>query len=119
MLTLPRCDIDEPWWQLKDMRLALLPGLVDLVAFVWLLSANSQVKKVAASAGAIGVCRVALPQLAVGFYAARFGGQGGDPACAVSSFLLVPLGRLILAVWAVSALVAAFMLWPVTRAATG
>jgi hypothetical protein len=88
---------------------------VDLVAFVWLATANGRVKKAAAAAGAIGVVRVASPQVAVGFYAARFGGQGGDSACAVSSFLLVPLGMLILAVWAVSALIAAFLLWRVTR----
>jgi hypothetical protein len=116
LLTLPSCGIDEPWWELAHIRLALLPGLVDVVAFVWPVSANSGVKKVAAAAGAIGVIRVVAPQLAVGLYAARISGQGSDPACAVSVFLLVPLAVLILAV---SALVAAFMLWRVTRAATG
>ena len=90
--------------------------MVDVVAFVWPVSANSGVKKVAAAAGAIGVIRVVAPQLAVGLYAARIGGQGSDPACAVSVFLLVPLAVLILTV---SALAAAFMLWRVTRAATG
>ena len=58
----------------------------------------------------VGVIRVALPQLAVGYYAARSGGQDGDPACAVPSFLLVPLTLLILAVWAASALICAFAL---------
>ena len=119
LLTLPSCGIDEPWWELALIRLALLPGLVDVAAFVWLVSANSQVKKVAAAAGAIGVIRLVAPQLAVGLYAARLGGQGSNPACAVSVFLLVPLAVLILAVWLVSALIAAFMLWRVTRAATG
>jgi hypothetical protein len=92
--------------------------LVDFVPFVWLVSANSQLKKVAATAGVIGVVRVALPRLAVGFYAARFSGQGSDLECAVSSFLLMPLAALMLVVWAVTALVAAFMLCRVTRAAS-
>jgi Na+/phosphate symporter len=100
------------------MRLALLPGLVDVVAFAWLVSANSQVKKVAAAAGVIGVVRVALPHLAVGFYAARSGGQGSDSECAISVFLLIPVTALMLAVWVVTALVAAFMLWRVTKAAS-
>jgi len=43
------------------MRLAMLPGSVDLVPFVWLASANTQVRKAAAAAGAAGVIRVALP----------------------------------------------------------
>jgi len=42
------------------MRLAMLPGSVDLVPFVWLASANTQVRK-AAAAGVAGVIRVALP----------------------------------------------------------
>jgi hypothetical protein len=72
------------------MRLALLPGLVDLVPFVWLVSAKAQVRRAAAVAGVIGVVRVVLPQLEVGIYAAGYGGQGGDPSCSVSVFLLVP-----------------------------
>jgi hypothetical protein len=118
LFLLPSCGIDEPWWQLGHLRLALLPGLVDLVAFVWLVSANIQVKKVAATAGVMGVVRVALPQLAVGLYAARLGGQASDPECAISVFLLMPMTALMLAVWVVTALIAAFMFWRVTRAAS-
>ena len=79
------------------MRLALPPGFVDLVPIVWLASAKTQVRKAAAAAGVVGVIRVALPQLLVSYYAAISGGQDGDPACAVSSFLLVPLALLMLA----------------------
>ena len=74
-----------------------------------------QWRKAAAVAGVVGVIRVALPRLAVGYYAARSGGQDGDPACAVSSFLLVPLTLLILAAWASSALICAFALRRVVR----
>ena len=75
------------------------------VPIVWLASTKTQVRKAAFAAGVVGVIRVPLPQLVVGDYAARFGGHGGDPDCAVSSFLLVLLTLLILAVWAASALI--------------
>ena len=101
------------------MRLALLPGFVDLVPIVWLASTKTQVRKAAGVAGVVGVIRVTLPQLAVGYYAARSGGQDGDPACAVSSILLVPLTLLILVVWAASALICAFALHRVTKAFAG
>ena len=84
-------------------------GFVDLIPIVWLASAKTQVRNAAAVAGVIGVIRVAFPQLAVGFYAPSSGGQNGDPACAVSSFLLVPLALPMLALWAVSALICAFV----------
>ena len=116
---LPSCGVDEPWWQLGHMRLALLPGLVDLIPIVWLASAKTQVRKAAAVAEVAGVIRVALPQLAVRYYGASPGGQDGDPACVVSSFLLIPLALLMLALWAVSALVCAFVLRRVTRAVAG
>ena len=100
----------------EHIRLALLPGSMDLVAFVWLASANSQVRKEAATSGVIGIIRVALPLLAVGYYAARSGVQECNPACAVSSFLLIPLALLIIGLWAFTALISAFVLWRVTRA---
>ena len=105
LFLLPNCGLDQPWWQLTHMCLALLPGLADLVPIVWLASTKTQVRKAAFAAGVVGVIRVRLPQLVVGDYAARFGGHGGDPDCAVSSFLLVLLTLLILAVWAASALI--------------
>ena len=113
---LPDCGVDEPWWQLGHMRLALLPGLVDLVPFVWLASAKAQGRRAAAVAGVIGVARAALPQLAVGLYAASYFGQGGDPACSVSVFLLASLILLMLGIWAASALLSAFVLRRLARA---
>ncbi len=118
-MSLPDCGVDEPWWQLRHMRLALLPGLVDLGPFVWLVSAKAQVRRAAAVAGVIGVARVALPQLAVGLYAAGYGGQAGDPSCSVSVFLLVSLIPLMLGVWAASTLFCAFVLRQVARAFAG
>ena len=101
------------------MRLALLPGVVDLVPFVWLLSTKTRVKHAAAIAGVIGVARVALPQLMLAFIAARYGGQGPfgpsagtyrDPSCFIDPFMLVPLVLLILGIIAVSALFCVFLI---------
>ena len=44
VLFLPEYGNDLPVWQVGHIRLALLPGLVDLVTFVWRLSAKSRVK---------------------------------------------------------------------------
>ena len=120
---LPECGNDVPWWQVGHLRLALLPGVVDLVPFVWLLSGKSRVKHAAAMAGAIGVARVALPQLTLGFIAARYGGQEGtpigppagqyisrDPSCFVSLFMLVPLLLLVIGTFAVSALFCVYLI---------
>ena len=65
---------------MNHIRLALLPGSMDLVAFVWLASANSQVRKAAATSRLIGIIRVALPLLAVGYYDARSGVPESNPA---------------------------------------
>ncbi len=118
---LPECGNDWPLWQVRHLRLALLPGVVDLVPFVWLLSAKSRVKHAAAIAGVIGVARVALPQLTLAFIAARYGGQGPfgpsagqyssrDPSCFVSPFMLGPLILLMLGISAVSALFCVFLI---------
>ena len=95
--------------------------MVDLVPFVWLLSAKSRVKHAAAIAGVIGVARVALPQLTLGFIAARYGGQGPfgpsagdypsrDPSCFVDPIMLVPLVLLMLGIFAVSAIFCVFLI---------
>jgi hypothetical protein len=112
---LPDCGVDEPWWQLGHIRLALLPGLLDLVPLVWLVSARAKVRRAAAVAGVIGVARVALPQLVVGLYAAGYGGEGAGPSCSVSVFLLTPLVLLMLGVWAASALFCGVALRRATR----
>ena len=121
--SLPECGNDLPWWQVGHLRLALLPGVVDLVPFVWLLSAKSRVKHAAAIAGVIGVARVALPQLTLGFIAARYGPPEGttfgpsagdylgrDPSCFVSPFMLAPVILLMLGIFAVSALFCVFLI---------
>ena len=116
---MPICGVDEPWWQLAHMRLALLPGFLDLVTIIWLASAMPQVRKAAAVAGVTGVIRVAWPQVAVGFYSASSGGQDGDPDCAVSSFLLVPLALLMIADWGASAVICIAVLRRMTREVAG
>ena len=112
---LPDCGLDEPWWALRHIQRALLPGLVDLGPFVWLVSAKAQVRRAGAVAGVIGLARVALPQVLVGIYATSSGGQAGDPSCSVSVFLLAWLAPLMLGVWVASTLSGAFALRRITK----
>ena len=116
---LPDCGVDEPAWQLRHMQLALLPGLVDLFSFVWVVSAKAQVRRAAAVAGLIGFSRLALPQVLVGIYATSVGGPVGDISCPVSVFLLQWLIPLVLGVWAASALLCVLVHRRVTRAFAG
>ena len=116
---LPDCGVDEPAWQLRHLQLALLPGLVDLFSFVWVVSAKAQVRRAAAVAGLIGVSRAALPQVLVGIYATSAGRLAGDPSCSVSIFLLQWLIPLVLGVWAASALFCVLVHRRVTRAVAG
>ena len=115
IVSLPDCGLDEPWWELRHIQLALLPGVVNLLPPVWLVSAKSQVRRAGAVAGMIGVARVALPQVLVVIYATSSGRQAGDPTCSVSVFLLVWLVPLMLGVWITSALFGAFALRRIAR----
>ena len=112
---LPDCGLDEPWWELRHMRLALLPGLVDLLLFAWLLSGKLKVRLAAVVAGVIGIFRVGFPQVLLSIYVTSSGGQAVDPSCSVSSFLLVWMILAMLGVWAASTLIGATVLHRITR----
>ncbi len=111
ILSIPDCGLDEPWWELPHFQRALLPGLVDLLPFLWLVSAGARVRKAAIIAGLIGVARFTVPQVSVALYAGWSGGQASDPACNVSSFFLAAvLIPTMVALWLVSALLIAAIL---------
>ena len=55
ILALPDCGLDEPAWRLHHMRLALLPGLVNIRALSWLASSNAPVRHAAVVATLIGL----------------------------------------------------------------
>ncbi len=39
LATMPDCGVDEPWWELRNFEIALVPALADLLPFLWLVSA--------------------------------------------------------------------------------
>ena len=84
--SIPDCGLDEPWWELPRIQRALLPGLVDLLPFLWLASSGTRVRQAAIIAGLIGAARFAAPQVSVALYAESSGGLASAPACNVSSF---------------------------------
>lgn len=115
IFSLPDCGADEPWWELRHMQRAFLPGLADLLPFVWLVSPASRVKWAGAIAGLVGAVRFAFPQLAIAMYASGSGGQINDPSCSVSSFLLAVLAPSMLVLWLLSSIIGALILLFITR----
>ena len=108
---LPDCGIDEPWWRLRHFYLALLPGLVDLLPFLWLMSDAGRVRRAATVAGLIGSTRFVLPSVAVALYAGS-SGQALDSGCNVSVyFLATVLVPMMLVLWTGSALAIALMVY--------
>ena len=112
---LPDCGADEPWWQLRHIQRALLPGLLNLLPFAWLASRKVPVRRMGAVAGMIGVVRVALPQVLVVIYATSSVGQPGNSSCTVSVFLLVWLVPIMLGVWVASTLLGGYALRRIAR----
>ncbi len=108
--SLPDCGLDEPWWELRHMQLAFLPGLMNFLPFLWLISHRTNVRWAALVAGVMGATRFALPQVSIALYSASSGGQLGDPSCSVSIFLLALLIPLMAAAWLVSIVVGAVVL---------
>ena len=64
------------------MRLAFLPGAVNLLPILWLLSRTPSVKLAGGLAGIMGGAQFLLPQAALSYYAVGPGadGQAGNPA---------------------------------------
>ena len=109
---LPDCGVDEPWWEPGHIRLAFLPGLLNLLPLVWLLSSVRLVRQAAIVAGFMGAAQFALPQAALAAYAAGPGAEGqlGTGFCAISSFMLPWLALAMLILWLVCLVTGAIML---------
>jgi hypothetical protein len=117
VLSLPDCGIDEPAWELGHMRLAFLPGVLNLVPILWLLSRAPRVKQAAGVAGIMGGAQFLLPQAAIAYYAAvpGAGGQGVNAACSVSSFLLLWLVTGMIILWLVCVILGVAVLHSMAR----
>src|SRR3989304_337430 len=75
LASIPNCGDDEPWWELRHFEIALVPGLADLLPFLWLVSGAAAVRRAAIVAGLMGSARYAIPQAAMLIYAMSSGGQ--------------------------------------------
>ena len=109
---LPDCGVDEPGWQAGHIRLAFLPGLLNLLPLVWLFSRTTRVKQVGGIFGLMGAAQFALPQAAFAAYAAGPGaaGQIGNASCTVSSFILIWLAPAMIILWLVCVIMGGLML---------
>jgi hypothetical protein len=92
------------------MQLAFLPGLINFLPLLWLLSNRANIRWASLVAGVLGATRFALPQASIALYAASSGEQLGDPSCSVSIFLLALLIPLMAAAWLISIVVGAVVL---------
>ena len=110
LASLPDCGDDEPWWELRQFELALLPALADFVPFLWLVSTAPGVRRAATVAGLMGSARYAIPQAATLMYSMSYGGRE-NPGCTISVFFVVgELVPIMLTLWLVTALVVAVIL---------
>ncbi len=108
---LPDCGVDEPWWEAGHIRLAFLPGLLNLLPLVWLPSSIRLVRQAAIVSGFMGAAQFALPQAAFAAYAAGPGatGQLANGSCAISSFMLPWLALAMLILWLMGVITGAMM----------
>ncbi len=107
LLSLPTgCVIgDSSTWELRYAQVAFLPGVANLLPFLWLMSRTARVRRSAIAAGLIGAARFAFPQVMLSFF---FTVPGSSSSCSASVyvdpyelFLLVPLTLIL---WVVSTL---------------
>jgi len=119
LASIPDCGDDEPWWELRQFELALLPALADLLPFLWLLSRAPGVRRAAIVAGLMGSARFAIPQAATLVFSMSSGGQASNSECTISSQFAAVLAAVMLALWLVSALIVAVILLRARRVAAG
>jgi len=109
--SIPDCGDDEPWWELGDFEIALLPSLADLLPFLWLVSGTPGVRGAAIVGGLMGSARYAIPQAATLIYSTSSGGQALNSQCTISIFFVAAvLAPAMLTLWLVSALIVAVIL---------
>jgi len=82
---LPDCGSDEPWWELRDFQLVLLPMIADLLPFAWLAVRGPGVRQAAIVAGLLGAARYGTLQVVTLLYSASSGGQDLNESCTISS----------------------------------
>ncbi len=97
---------DSSSWELRYAQVAFLPGVANLLPFLWLMSRAARVRRSAIVAGLIGAGRFAFPQVMLLLSLSEVApGRAGCPGSAYVDpyeiYLLVPL---MLLLWLVSTL---------------
>ena len=120
LASIPDCGDDEPWWELRNFEIALLPALADLLPFLWLLSRAPGARRAAIVAGLMGSTRYAIPQATTLVYSISSGGQALNLDCTISSqFAAAVLVPMMVVLWLVSALIVAVILLRARRVPAG
>ena len=92
---------DAPTWELRYAQVALLPGVANLLPFLWLKSMTARVRPSAIVAGLIGAARFVVPQMMLLFITT----SGCSGSVYVEPYaLLLRLLPLMLSLWVVSTL---------------
>ena len=91
---------DFPTWELRYAQVALLPGVANLLPFLWLMSVTARVRRSAIVAGLIGAARFVVPQMMLLFITTT----GCSGTIYVDPYKLLLLVPLMLILWVVSTL---------------
>ena len=92
---------DMPAWELRYAQVALLPGVANLLPFLWFMSKTARVRRSAIVAGLIGAARFVVPQVMLLFITT----SGCHGSVYVEPYwILVRLLPLMVSLWVVSTL---------------
>lgn len=99
--TIPQFGGGETWREAKHMRLAFLPGVLNIVLLVWFFSGSLPARQAGGLAGIMGAPQFDLPQAALAYYSTVPGAevQVGNAPCTVSVFLLPWLVPSMVILW--------------------
>ena len=92
---------DAPTWELRYAQVALLPGVANLLPFLWFMSKAARVRRSAIVAGLVGAARFVIPQMMLLFITASRWCPGTIYVDPYKLLLLVPL---MLILWVVATL---------------
>ena len=122
LLNLPGCVIgDESSWELGHTHMAFLPGVANLLPFLWLMSRTARVRRSAIVAGLIGAALFALPQAGLFFPFIQGMTASGSQWSCPGSVYVSPLYVVILVLpamfilWFVSTLLATAIFFRIAR----
>lgn len=121
LMRLPACVVgDTPSSELRYIQMAFLPGVANLLPFLWLMSPTTRVRQSAMVAGLIGAAVFALPQGGLIFPIFFLEGSTVPSLCPGSFYLhpyyvLFMLMPAVLILWFASTLLGTVIFFRITR----